>query len=165
MDWFGIITYRRQIETMARIKEIEKKEELPVEERKKFNGEGGEEYVDDKGLNMVEERKELVEDLFEKVEGYIKTNVELIKLRTIEKLSVVIASLASQVVLLVLFSFFFLMVNIGLAMWLGQVMGQVYYGFFLIAGIYALLSIILFMFRDSIIKNPIVNSIISQFLK
>ena|SRR6188472_4413290 len=150
---------------MARIKDIVKKEELPVGERKKFNGEDSLEYTDDKDLNMVEERKELIEDLFEKVEAYIKTNVELIKLRTIDKLSAVIASLASGVVLLILFSFFFLMVNIGLAIWLGQVMGQVYYGFFLIAGIYALLSIILFMVRNSIIKNPIINSIISQFLK
>lgn len=150
---------------MARIKEFEKKEKLPVEERKKFNGEGGDEYVEDKDLDLIEERKELIEDLFEKVEAYIKTNVELIKLRTIDKLSVVIASLASRFVLLVLFSIFFLMVNIGLAIWLGQVMGQVYYGFFLIAGVYALLAMILFMFRDSIIKNPIINSIISQFLK
>jgi hypothetical protein len=150
---------------MARIKEIVKKEELPVGERNKFNGEDSVEYADDKDLNMVEERKELIEDLFEKVEAYIKTNVELIKLRTIDKLSAVIASLASGVVLLILFSFFFLMVNIGLAIWLGQAMGQVYYGFFLIAGIYALLSIILFMVRNSIIKNPIINSIISQFLK
>jgi len=150
---------------MARIKEIVKKEELPVGERNKFNGEDSVEYTDDKDLNMVEERKELIEDLFEKVEAYIKTNVELIKLRTIDKLSAVIASLASGVVLLILFSFFFLMVNIGLAIWLGQAMGQVYYGFFLIAGIYALLSIILFMVRNSIIKNPIINSIISQFLK
>jgi len=150
---------------MARIKEIVKKEELPVGERNKFNGEDSVEYTDDKDLNMVEERKELIEDLFEKVEAYIKTNVELIKLRTIDKLSAVIASLASGVVLLILFSFFFLMVNIVLAIWLGQAMGQVYYGFFLIAGIYALLSIILFMVRNSIIKNPIINSIISQFLK
>ena len=150
---------------MARIKDIVKKEELPVGERNKFNGEDSVEYTDDKDLNMVEERKELIEDLFEKVEAYIKTNVELIKLRTIDKLSAVIASLASGVVLLILFSFFFLMVNIGLAIWLGQAMGQVYYGFFLIAGIYALLSIILFMVRNSIIKNPIINSIISQFLK
>src|SRR4030095_3616251 len=150
---------------MARIKEIVKQEDPPVEERKKFNGEGGSEYVDDKDLTLVEERKELIEDLFERVEAYIKTNVELIKLRSVDKLSVVFASLASKFAVLLFLSFFFLMVNIGLAIWLGQVMGQTYYGFFLIAGIYALLSFILFLFRDSLIKNPIINSIISQFLK
>src|SRR4030095_12657054 len=90
---------------MARIKEIVKQKEPPVEERKKFNGEGGSEYVDDKDLTLVEERKELIEDLFERVEAYIKTNVELIKLRSVDKLSVVLASLASKFAVLLFLSF------------------------------------------------------------
>ena len=113
----------------------------------------------------IEDRKELIEDLFEKAEAYAKTNFELFKVKTVDKLAVVVASLISRLIVLVVFSFFFLMINIGLAIWIGESMGHVYYGFFIIAGLYALISILLFALRDPIIKNPIINSIISQVLK
>ena len=115
--------------------------------------------------NPIEDRKELIEDLFEKAEVYARTSLELYKLKTVDKLSVVVASLVSRLVVTIIFSFFFLMLNVGLAIWLGESMGQIYYGFFIVAGLYALAAIILFVFRDPVIKNPIINSIISQVLK
>ena len=132
----------------------------------KFNMNGEPEAMDDEEeMDPIEERKELIEELFERAEAYAKTNVELFKLKTVEKLSVIVASLISRLVVIVIFSFFFLMVNIGLAIWLGESMGHVYYGFFIVAGLYALIAIILFAFRNPIIKNPVINSIISQVLK
>ena len=123
------------------------------------------EEMDSDENNPIEDRKELIEDLFEKAEAYAKTNLEIFKLKTADKLAVVVASLVSRLVVLLVFSFFFLMINIGLAIWIGESMGHIYYGFFIIAGLYALLSILLFAFRDPVIKNPIINSIISQVLK
>lgn len=115
--------------------------------------------------SLVEDRKELVEVLFEKAEAYAKTNIELYKLRTVDKLAVVIASLVSRILVIIIFSFFFLMLNVGIAIWLGESMGHLYYGFFIVSGLYAVIALLLFALRNTIIKHPIINSMISQVLK
>jgi len=134
-----------------------------AEEKKWIKSELQEMETDENG--PLEDRKELVEELFERAEAYARTNFELYKLKTVNKLSVVVASLISRLAVILIFSFFFLMVNVGLAIWLGETMGHVYYGFFVVAGLYAILAIVLFALRNPIIKNPIINSIISQVLK
>jgi len=148
---------------MEHRKEVDENEEASVEEKNNINEDREETSEDQK--DPIDDRKKLIEDLLEKAETYAKTNVELFKLKAADKLAVVIASLISRFVLIVFFSFFFLMMNVGLAIWLGESMGHIYYGFFIVAGLYALITIILFAFRNPIIKNPIINSIISQILK
>lgn len=115
--------------------------------------------------NPIEDRKQLVEDLFEKAEAYVKTSIEILKLKSADKMAEVAASLVSRLVVILFLSFFFLMINIGVAIWLGESMGHVYYGFFIVSGLYAIIALCLFLFRNPIIKNPIINSIISQVLK
>lgn len=139
----------------------EAKEEA-VEELNNTNE--SEESTEEDKFDPIEERKELIEDLFEKAEAYAKTNVELFKFMATNKLAVVVASLVSRLIVVLILSFFFFMINVGLAIWLGESIGHVYYGFFIVAGVYAFTAIILFAFRDPIIKNPIINSIISQII-
>ncbi|MEP6794360.1 MAG: hypothetical protein ABJB16_08545 [Saprospiraceae bacterium] len=115
--------------------------------------------------NPIEDRKELVEALFEKAEAYVKTSIEIFKLKSADKMAEVMASLVSRLVVILFLSFFFLMINIGIALWLGESMGHIYYGFYIVSGLYAIIALCLFVFRDPIIKNPIINSIISQVLK
>ena len=123
------------------------------------------EISEDGRENIIEERKELIEDLFEKAEEYIKTNIQLAKLKATDKVAEIVGSLVTQVAIVVLAFFFLLMVNIGIAFWLGVVLGQTYYGFLIVAGFYAVLAILVYVFRKTIIKTPISNSIISQILK
>jgi hypothetical protein len=59
----------------------------------------------------------------------------------------------------------FLIVNIGLALWVGKLLGDSFYGFFIVGGFYALLAIPLHIFREQWIKYPISNSIIKELLK
>ncbi len=115
--------------------------------------------------NPIEDRKELVEDLFEKAEAYVKTSIEIFKLKSADKMAEVTASMVTRLVVILFLSFFFLMVNIGVAIWLGESMGHVYFGFFIVSGLYAIIALCLFLFRNPLIKNPIINSIISQVLK
>lgn len=117
------------------------------------------------GKEIIEDRKEMIEDLFEKTEEYIKTNVHLIKLKAVDKAAGVVGSLVAKVAVIVLGFFFLMMINFGIAMWLGEVLGKMHYGFMIVAGFYALLTLIVYLLRDSIIKTPISNSIISQMLK
>jgi len=126
--------------------------------------EKGKEIIED-GKEIIEERKELIEDLFEKAEEYVKTNIQLAKLKATDKVAEVVGSLVTQLALVVFGFFFLLMLNFGIAFWLGSIMGATHYGFMIVAGFYALVGILIFVFRKTIIKTPISNSIISQILK
>ena len=66
----------------------------------------------------------IVEELLGRVEGYGKTSLELAKLKAVKKLIPVATSAASQLVVISAFSLFALLFNIGIAMWLGDILGK-----------------------------------------
>ena len=107
----------------------------------------------------------LIEELIEKVEQYGKTTIELVKLKTLDKSSDVISNLISWLIVATFAVLFFLILNIGLALLIGELMGKSYYGFFVISGFYALLALVFGIFRKQLIKNPVNNSIIEQVLE
>jgi hypothetical protein len=112
----------------------------------------------------LDEPTVLIESLIEKGEQYGKTTLELLKLRTIDKSADVSSNIVSWLVVGVFAVLFFLVLNIGVALWLGELMGKSYYGFFVVSGFYALLAILFTIFRKQFIKEPLNNSIISQVL-
>ena len=106
-----------------------------------------------------------VEMLFEKAENYGKTTIELAKLNVIDTSAEVVSSLATQLALSIIVAMFVLTVNIGLALWVGELLGKTYYGFFVVAGFHSLVAIFLYVFRNQWIKQPISDTIISKMLK
>ena len=113
----------------------------------------------------MEEKVRLLESLFEKAEVYATTNVDLFKLKAIDKSADVVSSLASRLAFVIIVTLITLMVNIGLALWIGELLGKSYFGFFIVAGFYILVACILFFFRQQLIKSPVNDSIIIQMLK
>ncbi len=111
----------------------------------------------------MEDHTTLIEPLFERLEAYGKTSYELFRLKTIDKVAGVISSLVSRSIAIIILTMFIIIVNIGIALWLGDLLGKLYYGFFCVAGIYGLAAIIIFAMHDSI-KKSIGNSIISKML-
>jgi hypothetical protein len=103
-----------------------------------------------------------IEKLIEKAEIYSKTTLELCKYEAVNKLASIISNLAVKMALTIVVSIFMLFVNIGLSFWIGQEMGEVYYGFFVVGLGYLLLAILLYIFRESWIKTPISNFIINE---
>jgi len=112
----------------------------------------------------MEKPIELIESLIEKGETYSKTTIELMKLKTIDKSSDVISSLVSWVIVIVFATLFFTLLNFAIALWLGELMGKVYYGFFVVTGCYALLTVLFLIFRKQLVKKPVKNSIVNQLL-
>jgi hypothetical protein len=106
-----------------------------------------------------------IEELFEKAGEYGKTSIELLKLKAIDKSASVISSLAVKSVLLIVVAMFILSISIGLALWTGEMLGRSYYGFFAMAGFYALTTIVLYLFRDQWIKKPVNDSMINKILQ
>lgn len=106
-----------------------------------------------------------IESLFERVENYSKTTLELYKLHAIDKSADVVSSLVSRLAVFMAVALSILIINIGFALWIGEVLGNSYYGFFIIGGFYAIVAILINAFRHSLIKYPVSNSIITQMLK
>lgn len=113
----------------------------------------------------MNEQSGLIESLIEKGEQYGKTTLELLKLKTLDKSADVASNLVSWLIVVIFAVLFFLILNIGVALWIGELLGKSYYGFFAVSGFYALLAILFGIFRKQWIKNPVNNSIITQVLE
>jgi hypothetical protein len=103
--------------------------------------------------------------LFERAEDYGKTTLNLFKLNAIDKSADVVSSLVSRLAVIMTVVISVLIVSIGLSLWIGKLLGDDFYGFFIIGGFYAILAILLQVFRHQWIKYPVSNSIIKQMLK
>ncbi|MFV8271358.1 hypothetical protein ACNQGP_15675 [Flavobacterium sp. GT2N3] len=106
-----------------------------------------------------------IEMLFDKAEDYTKTTIELVKLSAVDTTADVLSSLLSRLTVSIVFVMFVLLVNIGLSLWLGELLGKVYYGFFIVSSAYLLLSIVLYIYKDKWLKIPISNIIIVKMFK
>jgi hypothetical protein len=106
-----------------------------------------------------------IETLFERAEEYSKTTIELLKLNAVEKTTDIVSSIAVALATMVAALLFTLMINIGIALWIGKLLGGAHYGFFIVAGFYGLAAVLVQLFQVPWIKIPISNSIISQMLK
>ena len=103
--------------------------------------------------------------LLEKAQEYTQTTVDLFKLNAVDKSAEVVSSLVSRLAVIITVFISLLIINIGLALWIGKLLGDYYYGFFVIGISYALIAVLLHIFRDEWIKFPVSNSIIKQMLK
>lgn len=112
----------------------------------------------------MEEKILYIEPLLIKAETYGKTSYELIKLKAVDKTSDVLSTAVSRGVVILILSIFIVMINIAIALWLGDLLGKSYYGFFCVAGFYAILGFILYFYMHAWIKQRVNNSIISQML-
>lgn len=106
-----------------------------------------------------------IELLYEKAKDYAEINVELIKMHAIDKTADVVSSIMSRLVLLVSFTMFLLFVNISLSLYLGELLGETYWGFLIVSGVYLLITIIVSASRNKFIKVPITNLVIAKLLQ
>lgn len=107
---------------------------------------------------------ELIEKLIERGEDYGKTSIELLKLKTIDKSANLVSNIISWSVIILFALLFFTLLNIAVALWVGDLLGNKTYGFFIVAGFYGLLTLVFLIFRKQLVKNPLNNSMVKQLL-
>ena len=100
--------------------------------------------------------------LVEKAGDYAKTSIDLLKLQAIGKSSDILSSFASRLVVAIAVSMFALTITIGLALWIGKLLGEYYFGFFIMAGTYAIIGSLIYSFKNKWIKEPVRNALIIQ---
>jgi hypothetical protein len=107
----------------------------------------------------METSAESIDLLLARAEEYGKINLELLKLKSIDKAADVGSTLFSRLLLFLAICLFFETITIGISFWLGELMGKVFYGFFIVAFIYGIIGIILFLIHPKI-KARVSNEII-----
>jgi len=113
----------------------------------------------------MEENKKLLESLVDRATDYGKTSYELVKLKAVDKTSDVVSSVVPHAFVLVLFASFMLFLNLGLAFWLGEILGRLFFGFFIVAAFYILVGLVVHLFMHKPLKKIIRNYVIKQLLK
>lgn len=105
-----------------------------------------------------------IEMLFDKAEEYSKTTIELLKLQAIRKSADVISSLISKAVITISVALSIFILNIAIALWLGKLTGENYYGFFIVAGVYLFIALLFSIFKTTWIKTSIKSNIIFKMM-
>ncbi len=112
----------------------------------------------------VEDGPTGLEELFTKLKDYAETRVDLVKLIAINKVSGFMSTVISMIILLMILFTTILCISIGLAVWIGQLLGATYYGFFIVAGLYLIVGLVLYVNRGNILKEPVSNRLIKEMM-
>lgn len=113
----------------------------------------------------MDEKEKLIESLLEKSIDYGKTSFELIKLKVLDKTSNVVSSFIPHSAVFFLVASFMLFLNLGLALWIGELLAKAYLGFFVVAGFYFIVGVIIHVFLHKWLKRTFRDYIIKQVLK
>jgi hypothetical protein len=105
-----------------------------------------------------------IESLIEKIKSYVETTVDLLKLKAADKSLQVVSVLIAYLVVLTMLGFFFILINFGLAFLIGDLLGKVYYGFFIMAFVNAIAGLIVLKNKRKWIKDPLINRMIKDML-
>ena len=110
----------------------------------------------------MENQSSPVDSLLERVKIYVETRIDLLKLKAIDKSSSFLSLLISMIIVILMSFIFIILLSVGIALFLGEMLGKTYYGFFIVAGFYLLVGLMLFAFRNKWMKIPIANSMIKN---
>ena len=106
-----------------------------------------------------------VDVLYEKAKKYTETSTELLAFKTVDKTADVLSSLTSIILIVMVVAMFTLFINVGLSLFIGNLLNEYYLGFFIISAFYLFLAVVLCVFKDKFIKTPVANLIIEKLLK
>jgi hypothetical protein len=113
----------------------------------------------------MEDNAKLIESLLDKAKEYGITTYELAKLKTIEKTADVVSSFVPFLIVIILLTTCLLFLNLGIALWLGEILGNTFYGFFAVAGFYLLLGLILRFLMFDWVKKVVGDYFVKHILK
>ncbi|HET7116496.1 MAG TPA: hypothetical protein VFI29_08400 [Hanamia sp.] len=105
-----------------------------------------------------------IEELFDKLKDYGNIRLELLRLKTIKKVSGTLSGLMVSVILIVISSLVLFCVTMGLALLLGAWLGKLYLGFFIMAGVYIVIGLIFYSGRNKFVKTAVSDKIVKELL-
>jgi hypothetical protein len=101
--------------------------------------------------------------------GYVKEysakQVKFVKLDLVERISKITSGLALMMVAFVLLLFILLLLSVAAGIYLGEIWDSYALSFLLLSGFYLIVGIFLFVFKKSLVINPILEIVINEMMK
>ncbi len=94
---------------------------------------------------------------FDQVKAYIRTQIVLLKLESVEKLSRILSSVILVLVMVILSLSALFYLSAAFIMWSASVFGGFLPGILIMCGGFLLLALILYLFRVKLILNPFIR--------
>lgn len=114
---------------------------------------------------MNDTRPDTISELAKEAGVYLEAKAELLKLKAADKTTEALSSIGSAVILVLLAIMILFALNIGLGLLVGEWVGITYVGFFIVAGFYLLIGLIVYAKRNTILKAPMYKNIINKIMK
>jgi len=107
------------------------------------------------------EEKKSIDTVIKHLTEYFEVRWKLFLLNSSDKASDLISSVASVFLVVLTMMFVLLFLSISTALWIGNSYGSTSFGFLVVGLFYFVVSVLLFVFRNSLIKTPIINKFLS----
>lgn len=114
-------------------------------------------------MEIYNDIKEKTGDVFDDLTNHLEARWNLGVLNTVEKVANAISAATSAIVLGVIGLFILFFISLGVAWLIGQSLNNLAYGLFIVALVYTIIGVILYVKRDNFIKIPVINSFIQKF--
>lgn len=108
---------------------------------------------------------EIVETVFKRIENLTTNQTALIKLKLYNKTADLATFLAMKAIIVTVLGLFFILLNIGLSLWIGEMLGKTYFGFFVLAAFYAVAAIFIKTSVYKYLQQQINMRVLSKILK
>jgi uncharacterized membrane protein YqjE len=92
----------------------------------------------------------------------VETRFDLVQLDVQDKVSDIMASMASVALIGLMFAFMLLLLSIGAAIYLSQRYNSSFIGFAYVSGFYLVAGILLFVSRKRLIRLPVINMLLKR---
>ena len=106
-----------------------------------------------------------IEIITDQVKAYIATNIELLKLEAADRISGVISGLISNLLIAAIGFLCLFFISLWAGFYISELSGDTYTGFAIVAGIYLIPGLILYIGRKRLLTDPIRNKIITNIFK
>ena len=108
---------------------------------------------------------EQITDVFQEAKKYIEIKYKIAKLDATEKIAVISSFLLAFFIIMGLTFAMVFFFSTALAFYLGKIWDSQALGFLCVAGIYAVLVLIIILVKETMIKKPILHAIIKLMFK
>ena len=106
-----------------------------------------------------------VETLIGNTSDYVESRLNLFKLKLVDKSSDIASSIIAFIPLIFIMLIVFILLNIGIALLIGDLIGKAYLGFLILSLIYMITGLVVYNKREQLVKVPFANMLIRKFLK
>lgn len=105
-----------------------------------------------------------MEELTDDAKSYVTTLFELYKLKLADKISSAGASITAYLILVLIGLLVLILVSIGVATWINSLLNNAFLGYFIVAGVYILIGLLIVLTKNNAIRKPVSSAIIKSIL-